>query len=146
MRAMTTGVKVVKVRISDVTNSILRDREKERREKEDWVYRFAKIEYLIIKRFVERGHQVLNHPCYSCPAYNFCATLAGIGAEPTTNASAETTLGCRRKIFDAAILDDIMMEEKEGDHEKWVNVVNEFSKTYKILEERTQSIDGEDDS
>lgn len=134
------------MRISDVMKNILRDREKERQEKEDWVYRFAKIEYLIIKRFVEICHHELNNPCRSCPAYNFCATLAGIGSEPTTNASAETMLGCRRKIFDAAILDDIMMGEKEGDHEKWVNVVNEFSKTYKILERRTQSIDGEDDS
>lgn len=142
-----TGVKEEKsMKISDVTKGILRTREDKRRENDEWIYRFAKIEYLIIKRFIEVGHHELDRPCRSCPAYNFCLTLAGIGPEPSTNSSAEAMLNCHSRIFESGILDDIMRGEKEEDAEEWVNVVNEFRKTYKILEERTEDFEEEEDS
>ena len=136
--AMTTSVEVVKVRISDVTKDILRTREDERREKDEWIYRFAKIEYLIIKRFIEMSHRVLDHPCRSCPAYNFCMILTGADAEPTTDSSAETMLNCHGKIFEAGIREDIRKQEEEGDVKKWINVANEFRKTYELLEKKTR--------
>lgn len=123
------------MRISKVTKDILRTKEDERREKDEWIYRFAKIEHMIIKRFIEVGHHELNNPCRSCPAYNFCMILTGTNAEPTTDSSAETMLNCHGKIFEAGILEDIRGQEEE-DAEEWVNVVNEFRKTYKILEKK----------